>query len=591
MSFEEENKMSNCEEKKETCDITTSEKTLYDLYQLYKKGQIIKPKMQRKICWVKKKSNTKTNNYEFIKFIIDIGHLVNPLLFVQRIEINQKKYYAIDGNNRINAILDFIEKPLDLFDEFITEYDEQIQHKLKNLSYSDLISRKLTRSYYHFCEKYKLLDIHEKTKNMGEKFDNMIDTFVEYNIFNARVPITIFDNISDEKICEIYESINKGGIKLTKQDILASTLSNIKYKENEISKYYNILKSYIIEYYNDSNKTEKLDIKEINIDSLNLYEILLSFQIYLKKQFHSIPKIGDGQLDFIFKVYEYIHNDIKFTKKNNDIHIFLDNIFLICQYINDILKKFYNSKINHRSIKKYNKKLVLKKNTITVIICYLYKNINKLNNIKKDMTKIFLYNELCSMISKNNNKKDIFFSKNPLRYNAGGSYITNMCNNLLKGTTTLDVPNLDIINEILDNILFESIDNCIKNNSKKRNYKKIQFLLLSLYINKFVPTNQLHSEKNIEHIFPFSSDWNNELDINRLGNLIFIDSNINKKRSTNRITNDFINQNKLHYLNYPTQEEYDNIITLKNFIYNDKYNKLCKEREKKYIQNIIDDLN
>ena len=50
-----------------------------------------------------------------------------------------------------------------------------------------------------------------------------------------------------------------------------------------------------------------------------------------------------------------------------------------------------------------------------------------------------------------------------------------------------------------------------------------------------IPTNMLDNEFSIEHIMPNSSEWEGELDKDRIGNLIPIISEINSQRGNKHI--------------------------------------------------------
>ena len=61
---------------------------------------------------------------------------------------------------------------------------------------------------------------------------------------------------------------------------------------------------------------------------------------------------------------------------------------------------------------------------------------------------------------------------------------------------------------------------------KRKKISKFQRLILTIYYNNHIPLDKTKLEKNIEHIFPFSCEWNDKIDINRMGNLDLIDEKI-----------------------------------------------------------------
>jgi hypothetical protein len=111
-----------------------------------------------------------------------------------------------------------------------------------------------------------------------------------------------------------------------------------------------------------------------------------------------------------------------------------------------------------------------------------------------------------------------------------------------------------------------------------------------------IPTNMLEHKFSIEHICPNSSEWDGELDKDRTGNLIPIISTINNIRSNKHICEYYKTDIGRTFFTYikdiiPEINEYDFIVSHEKkpiIISNDLYDKMCKENEKKYQQNLID---
>ena len=85
---------------------------------------IKKPKFNRDLVWdVKPQKNTKNkkqkaNFKEYILFLMKTNNSVFPLSLGSHINNNQEFWYAIDGNNRINAIHTFLMNPYKIFNEY-----------------------------------------------------------------------------------------------------------------------------------------------------------------------------------------------------------------------------------------------------------------------------------------------------------------------------------------------------------------------------------------------------------------------------------------------------------------------------------------
>ena len=101
---------------------------------------------------------------------------------------------------------------------------------------------------------------------------------------------------------------------------------------------------------------------------------------------------------------------------------------------------------------------------------------------------------------------------------------------------------------------------------------------------------------SIEHIFPNSSEWDGELDKDRIGNLIPIIASMNCSRGNKHIDEYNKSQTGRDFLKnikdiIPTTDEYN--ITVRHeeripYIYNnDKYDEICSRNEKLYRLNFL----
>jgi hypothetical protein len=100
----------------------------------------------------------------------------------------------------------------------------------------------------------------------------------------------------------------------------------------------------------------------------------------------------------------------------------------------------------------------------------------------------------------------------------------------------------------------------------------------------------LNNEFWIEHIFPFSSSWNSQVDIDRLGNIMPIIDTLNKERGTKHIK-EYKKLDKQGFLDYikiiPTETLYDQLVLYENrkphIKDGENYNNYCSENERKLI--------
>ena len=185
--------------------------TIEQLYQKYQCGELLKPQMQRSACWhfMPSKTEDRTNNYDFIKFITQAGNLVNPLIMLERIHNNSKKLFMVDGNNRLNAIINFIKQPLKLLggDLLSPDFLAELRYELSKISLSELLEYP---SITELCEVRNLTQILEKNAETFPRID-MIRSYKEtiaklrnMQFMTIEVPITKFEGLSDKQLVELY---------------------------------------------------------------------------------------------------------------------------------------------------------------------------------------------------------------------------------------------------------------------------------------------------------------------------------------------------------------------------------------------------
>jgi hypothetical protein len=576
------------------CDTFTI--TVEKLYKMFQEGTLLKLRIQRKKRWVDfDPESKKTNVYNFIKFILKTKNTVNPLLLVEKIVHNDKYMFVIDGNNRINAIISFLNKPLFYLQELIPkDFPKDFQVKLQETGLTSLLNE--YSKFKRFCNQNGFKDYHIETikndnGNVEDDYEDMIEKLNAFHFLDIKIPVTKFEKIGAEDIKEIYEGVNTGGIKLTKQEILASTTSLCKYDSNSIDKF-NDIKQEVIKYYDDMDNSEVLRVEDTQCETLNLFEILISVQSLLCKEYKFIEPVGNLELDVIFKCYDIIYGP-NFQDYNPDLNNFIRKFEKACEFINKIQKTVYNSNINHKSIEKT---LALKCNNFCLLLIWVYRNIESIEdkNFFRKVMNVVVYHELCKMLQNTDIKKN-FNNKDVLTYQAGGSYNVNLGKNILrKDMEQKHLPTKESMLDLLETLAKENIQDCIFTmKAQRKKPTKFIAIILSMYFNHTVPTNLLEGIKNLDHIIPYSiTHWEGTLDINRLGNCILIDEAINQSKGNRKINDKFIKEHKLFYYNYPNDTEVNAIMSedRKRITNTFKYNTMCERREKLYFNTIIDSL-
>ena len=602
-----------------------------DLNSKINNNNISKPKFQRRKKWdiIPKKKNV-PDEQSYIKFLYDTYNSVNSITFGQTMKSNIIHYRNIDGNNRINAIKHFINKPFEIFPKYLDELfkfinniddlNKEDKNKLEeifnNISYKSII--KFNYKKYFIDNNHKDF-YNNKLKILRDEFEDEIEKIQiklkvksKYDFDKyVKINVNIFEGYNVDELCKIFKDINKYNNTLTYVEILACSL----YNENNFIITDNVIKTEIKleikEYYKNKSQGEVLKCHNFNCETekINAYDFIVSLQNLYNKKYKFINIINQKQTGYslFFKLYNILYTlDNSFTTEN--VNNFIKIIDFSCKILEEINNNIFTKKVNDRLFAKTckNKIQTLKKNTLCVIISSLIGFYNKDEDrdiIMKNIEKCLLYNFMLSNL-KDKEIKEELKKYNSITYKAGGGFINNLSKNMLKNP------------ELISNKITKSIFNrlikllCNENNNphnryldtNKKKYKndkrrKLKFYektLMFYYYKEKIPTNILKNNFSIEHIIPNSSSWKEQIDKDRLGNLIPIIEKMNNKRGNKHIKK--YNNKYSNFLNYiknviPIYDIYDTIISHANIkpivINNNNYNSLCEKNENTYRKNFI----
>ncbi len=617
------------------------------------KKNIIKPKFQRKKWWSilpnyneSKKTKPKPNYRDYIDFLRITKNTIDPISFGEEIKNidgeNIITYINVDGNNRINAIITFIQKPLSIYPEYldklnnlinnfvlndiITETDkEKFISFLHDLDYETITRLKKFKSLYE--KNIEIKSILNKIKNIDDR-DN-----VETEIFNIQknllfsnndnfdqtviININIFKKASFEELCMIFQNINKHNHCLSETELLASTLIEkyVTINNSDIGITRGIIKA-IKDYYITKNDGEIIESSEFDENKINSFDIIVGLQNYCSIVSDDIiPMFDAADVSLFFKIFRQLHNSenkvdglfpYKFTDDN--LNTFITKIIKATEIINSSINKIFNDKINEKLFNKSckSKSALLAKNNLFIIIISIIVDLQKNTDIQDIInytTRAILYHIILKELKDIENIENIYqyTIHDIFHYEAGGGYIEGQASKIMKGEL---IPSEKIKKELFIEILELIIENnntpVTYNNkkSKRRTLKFIDHCLTSFYYNKYVSNIYLDNKYSVEHIIPYSSTWNDkeQIDIDRIGNLIPIIDSLNRKRSNGHIEYYEINCSEYVSLlkNIPSKEKYDKIVNHDSnkpkIISLENYEKMCKENEKIYIENFVNSL-
>ena len=600
------------------------------LASMVSSDEIDKPKFQRKRKWSKlpKKENFPSDK-RYIEFLYATRNSVHAITFGQ----DGDKLYNIDGNNRINAIINYLEQPFSIFEEKIFELKEfilekinldvaiEVENIIKNMRYDEVM---VFRYNSYFIEKgYAVLyNTHLKIirDELEPFFDKLVNSLkidgVDRFDNDVLINVNIFFGYSTEELSEVFGKINKYNSCLTEQENLASDLFKVMDftidEEHELIKYE--IQQYVEQYYHENSCDEKLSCYEYNkIDEqLNAYDFMVGIQNYSNNKCVMIEKTDNDGTSLFFKIFKTLYkdkttswNDTFTTENVNSFIKHIQNVLIILEKISGciFMKKLVDGSNNLFGA--VNKKLSsLSKNNMYLIIIAIigYTNINTCEcDILKSIEKCILYHFMVSSLT-NKDKREEYKLKDGILYEAGGSVVDNKAREFLASPSNISdniTENVmrtlinDLVNENIKNREYELRSNGKPKYDKRRPRKMHEKILLYYYYVNNIPTKFLKNDFWIEHMFPFSSSWDNQIDIDRLGNIMPIIDTLNKERGAKHIR-EYKKIDKDKFLDFikiiPTEKLYDQIVFVSeenrkpHIKDSEKYNNHCSENERKLIE-------
>jgi len=585
---------------------------------------IIKPKFQRKLRWIKTpgKHNKKPSYSEYILFIYRTENSVAAFSFGTIIENNETYYVSIDGNNRLNAIISFITRPLDIF-QFVlekelnnlknylpVEFYETIDYdtitsfrRINDIDGINEYTKDLAMSEFIELEKI-MISIQDKLLLNGKKRDKFTDV--------VKISINLFSGGSYEEYNEIFSSINKHSNELSENDLLASILysTNLVLGKNVIN--YQILEK-IKEYYSlrDENEILSNDVK-VTLENINIFDYFIGLQNTMKDKCKYLKEYTSRGLGYIFRLYkimnsvdtickdsfnEFNHED--FTIKSIKAASILNQVFnnISNEYVND---KIYGKKGCISSVFKENTKILL----LVSVISMSNEKVSEQDIVDKLSIACFYHviqRTLFKFKSTMNEEEiklfQIYSGQDRLYYQAGGGFIDSICKKIISNHQYL-------LNSISKDLLKNSLEIAIKyynkpsvrkvKGSKRKVLNIFHKILYSIIVRLTTPINMLNNSYSIEHLIPFSTKYSGEIDLDRIGNLFPIPLEYNKKRGNRSITeyNTICKEyNDSTISNIISNQEYDNVVNyegnkpiIKNIT---KFEDICSLIEKRYTDKCI----
>ena len=595
--------------------------------------KIKKPKFQRDKVWVVNKlsensSKRKRASYEeFLLFLFKTRNSVAAISLGSYLNNNEEHYIVIDGNNRINAIICFLISPYTVFTKLYTElfeYIDSIPDEKINKDIKNTIKNTIQHLTYRQLSTFNRLDdIISDDIDIDRHCLRIIERkiieiqkilrFPDNSSYDTHIKLVIneFKNGTNKEYCDTFEDINKYSNTLSNNELLAATLFDSIIFISEQSLKCKIV-SEIKEYYDNRGKEEVLDTYSMDLDfnmDISAYDFIVGFQNYCSKKYNIIECFSPDGTSLFFKIYGYLYGSIEkdsFTEIN--VNDFISKILFACDIISDAYKSIMPVNINDNLFNKSSKNdccKLIAKNPTTILFISVIANRDKISSKKltKNVRLVVIYHLLCNQkYLKTQTEEEIKVIKthDKMEYTAGGTYIDNICKNIINHNTSI----FCISKENFQHLLHENLRSSLNEKThdeervcnKRRQLNFFDKILVSNYFNKKMPNCYLKEKYSIEHISPYSSTWNGTIDINRIGNLFPTLAEINSSRGNNNL-DIYFNPKNIDFTNFIKEllpKNYNEINvqnSRKTNIFDiNKYNEYCINNEKLYIKTLIDDI-
>ncbi len=579
----------------------TVETVPWNIANLFSKIDLIsKPKFNRDIRWTVLPKKTNCPSFKnYILFLLKTRHSIFPISLGTEIRDNREYYIVIDGNNRINAIITFLQTPYLVF----PEYFEKLLCLLSSMNSSDISDKDKTHyidhikslSYKTISTFRRLSEIFPECKLPTPIFCQLENDLIDiqkkflfsdgtaYDL-NLIVSINLLKNGTFEEYSDRFKEINEYGNSLSQNELLAAILFSTHVLINdELFRHELLVK--IKEYYDNRGKNELLEQYQYVIHSednqMNVFDFMIGFQNWCADKYPAVPRFDPSGLSLFFKLFKLMYGSIDkcvFTQIN--ILDYIDTIKFACDVYNTAFTTLFPLNVNENifnqsAIKTTN---LVKINAMTIIFVSIITNRNIIEKeplVKKVKQTIVYHTFSNKKFLKNITEEEYSIIKvdDYLEYSAGGSYIENICISIIKDKPTLifDIPETSfrrLFDTCIRCNLNETLEKDIRVKNKRRKLNLLDKVLLCTFWNRNIPNKFLNEDYSLEHITPFSSAWSEKIDIDRIGNLFPTFEGINRERGNGDLS---IYKNK-------TPEFFQAIHSLLPF---DNYGKISQRKDRK----------
>jgi hypothetical protein len=422
------------------------------LLAMVNNSEICKPKFQRPQKWtVLPEKGNSPNQKEFIEFLYENQNSVHPISFGCQLDGQNKT--NIDGNNRINAVLHYVNEPFALFPEYLDEvngfidndkYDENQEVKqtvidfFKSMTYIDIINFKYKDSFI----KHGISDdfYNQHLKKYRDEFEETIEKLQSRMLLNGKdrfdttvkIIVNIFEGFSTNELCKVFGDMNKYASKLTETELLACRLhdkSDFQINDTVIKA---AIQNAIKSLYHERTKNEALVCYEYGeSEKMNAYDFIVGLQNYMHTKCSLISSVENDGLTLLFKLWKTMYKgDFDDTFISQNVNEFIDKIIKATDTLENIRIEFPMQNFTGAGNVCAKKLSMLKKNNIYLIMAAIVGSDSDIT-ITPLIKRCLNYHFLVDEISCKEKKKECRLP-DTIKYDAGGSFIDNKAAGIFK---------------------------------------------------------------------------------------------------------------------------------------------------------------
>lgn len=478
-------------EQPETTEIVVDQRviTLNELPRWVTK--VIKPHFQRKQFWhllPVKGGTEKPNTQAYIDFILHATrHEANGISFGKEIHNNKDVYYIIDGNNRVNALMMFLESPLKIYPHFLEKMEEVLEPRdMERIHQCSLIE------IQNFRKMFDIFPIRQFSTEVQEIFESEMYKIQSKLMYKSqqvqtvvKINLTIYENGNQVEYAKVFAMSNRYVSKLSENCLLAATLFHTKCN---IKNYRAEINRHATDYYGNRDQNEVLSSE--CIQEFNVFDNFLGLQNFCHDICPWIPNFmtvhNNGMALFfkLFGCYRQCQTIIPTIFEDEIVNQFVVDMVGVAFILDKIRRDFLSfdgsseffSNLNIKS-----EETCLRTNNILLIMCTILalKKTGELSEegIIQIVKRIVIYHFLCNAVVDSEKRRELVLYDG-LNYQSGGKTIFMAGRTILSSNPRhiVKINEEDRFRELLHLYLLQEADNC-----NKRKFPFVNRVLYSFF--------------------------------------------------------------------------------------------------------------